>query len=82
MEDQQYLLMILMIFLAGNSTNEIQRKINKTINTLTDWFERNRLIINKEKTIAISFHHPQKMQFVCPPIKLNDTFHFISFYFP
>jgi hypothetical protein len=60
------------IFLAGNSTNEIQRKINKIINTLTDWFERNRLIINKEKT-EISCHHPQNMQFVCPPIKLNDT---------
>jgi DNA gyrase inhibitor GyrI len=49
------------IFIAGNSA-DIQRKMNKTINKLTGWFERNRLIINKEKTIAIPFHHPQKVQ--------------------
>jgi hypothetical protein len=51
------------IFIAGNSTNDIQRKMNETINKLTEWFERNRSIINKEKTIAISFHHPQKVQY-------------------
>jgi hypothetical protein len=61
------------IFLSGNNANEVQGKINKTINVLTDWFERNRLIINKEKTIAISFHHPQKVQVECPSIRLNDT---------
>jgi hypothetical protein len=37
------------IFIAGNSANDVQRKINKTINALTDRFEWNRLIINKEK---------------------------------
>jgi DNA gyrase inhibitor GyrI len=47
--------------------------MNETINKLTEWFERNRLIINKEKTIAISFHHPQKVQLECPSIKLYDT---------
>jgi hypothetical protein len=60
------------IFLSGKSTNEIQRKINKTINILIEWFEQNRLIINKEKTIAISFHHPQKVKSVGPLIKFND----------
>jgi hypothetical protein len=29
------------IFIAGNSTNDIQRKMNETINKLTDWFESN-----------------------------------------
>jgi hypothetical protein len=52
------------IFITGNSANEIQRKINETINKLTEWFE---------KTIAISFHHPQKVQHECPSIKLYDT---------
>jgi hypothetical protein len=51
------------IFIAGISANDVQRKINRTINALTEWFERNRLIINKEKTIAISFHQPQKVHF-------------------
>jgi predicted GTPase len=58
--------------LGGNSVNVVQRKINETINKLREWFERNRLIINKEKTIAISFHQPQKVQPECPSIKLYD----------
>jgi hypothetical protein len=61
------------IFIAGNSVNDVQSKINETINKLTVWFERNRLIINKENTIAVSFHQPQKVHFECPPIKFQDT---------
>jgi hypothetical protein len=41
------------IFIAGNSVNVVQRKTSETINKLTEWFERNSLIIIKEKTIAI-----------------------------
>jgi hypothetical protein len=33
----------------------------------------NRLIINKEKTVAISFHQPQKVQVQSPQIKMQDT---------
>jgi predicted GTPase len=58
------------IFIAGNSPNAVQRKTSETINKLTEWFERNSLIINKEKTIAISFHQPQKIQPECPSIKV------------
>jgi hypothetical protein len=43
------------------------------INKLIEWFERNGLVINKAKTIAISFHQPQKVQFECPSIKIYDT---------
>jgi hypothetical protein len=43
------------IFIAGNSVNIVQNKIFETTNKLMEWFERNRLIINKEKTIAIPF---------------------------
>jgi hypothetical protein len=32
-----------------------------------------RLIINKEKTVAISFHQPQKVQVESPQIKMQDT---------
>jgi hypothetical protein len=31
------------------------------------------LIINKEKTVAISFHQPQKVQVKSPQIKMQDT---------
>jgi hypothetical protein len=60
------------IFIAGNSVKVVQRKTNGTINKLTEWCERNRLIINKEKTIAISLHQPQKVRPECPSIKLYD----------
>jgi hypothetical protein len=31
-------------FIAGNNANDIQRNMNKTVNKLTGWFERNQLI--------------------------------------
>jgi hypothetical protein len=33
----------------------------------------NRLIINKEKTVAVSFHQPQKVRAKSPQIKMQDT---------
>jgi DNA gyrase inhibitor GyrI len=59
--------------IAGNSANNVQSKIDEIINTFIKWFERNRLVINKEKTIAISLHQPQKVHFECPSIKIYDT---------
>jgi DNA gyrase inhibitor GyrI len=61
------------IFIAGNTANNVQSKIDEIINKLIEWFERNRLVINKEKTIAISFYQPQKVYFECPSIKIYDT---------
>jgi hypothetical protein len=34
----------------------------------------NTLIINKEKTVAVSFHQPQKVQVESPQIKMQDTY--------
>jgi hypothetical protein len=61
------------IFIAGNSVIVVQRKVYATLNKLTEWYERNGLIINKEETIAISFHQPQKEQPKCPSIKLYNN---------
>jgi hypothetical protein len=58
------------IFTADSSVSDIQRKMNKTVNKLTGWLERNRLIINKEKRIVIPFHHPEKVQLEYPSITL------------
>jgi hypothetical protein len=41
------------IFIAGNCVNAVQMNTSETINKLSEWFETNSLIINKEKTIAI-----------------------------
>jgi DNA gyrase inhibitor GyrI len=62
------------MFITGNNASDVKGKINATINALTNWREWNRLIINKEKTIAISFHQPQKVQVESPPMKVYDTF--------
>jgi hypothetical protein len=47
-------------FITENNANEVKNKIN-TIDALTNWCEMNRLIINKEKIVAVSFHQPQKV---------------------
>jgi hypothetical protein len=60
------------ILIAGNSSNNVQSKMNETINKLTKWFERNRLIINKDKTIAKSFHQPHIVHFESPSIKFHN----------
>ncbi|PNF22171.1 hypothetical protein B7P43_G05759 [Cryptotermes secundus] len=61
------------ILITGNSIDSVQSKVEETVKKLSEWFERNRLIINKEKTIAISFHQLQNLHFQCPPIKFHDT---------
>jgi UDP-N-acetylglucosamine 2-epimerase len=73
MESQRFFADDTSIFIAGSSVNNVQSKVDETINKNFQWFERNRLIINKEKTIAISFHQPQNLHFECPPIKFDDT---------
>jgi hypothetical protein len=56
------------IFIAGNSANEVQMKINQTINTLTEWFEWNRLIyIYKIECLFVClFVQPIKQETVLP----------------
>jgi UDP-N-acetylglucosamine 2-epimerase len=61
------------IFITGNNANDVKNKINTTINALSNWCEMNRLIINKEKTVAISFHQPQKVQVESPQVNIKDT---------
>jgi hypothetical protein len=61
------------LFITGNSANDVKNKIDTTINALTNWCDMNRFIINKEKTVAISFHQPQKVQVESPQIKTQDT---------
>jgi hypothetical protein len=60
-------------FITGNNASDVKGKIQATINALTNWCERNRLIIDKGKTTVTSFHQPQKVQVESPPIKMYDT---------
>jgi hypothetical protein len=61
------------IFITGNNANDVKNKINTMIDVLTNWCEMNRLIINKEKTVAVYFHQPQKVQVESSQIKMQDT---------
>jgi hypothetical protein len=61
------------IFISGKSINNVQSNANITINKLTEWFDKNKLIINKEKTTALLFHPPQKVHLEYPLLKLQDT---------
>lgn len=47
--------------------------MNDMINKLLKWFHNNRLIINEEKTLALSFHHYQNTNFSCPTINMNGN---------
>ena len=59
------------IFISGRSMENIQSDIRDTVNQLSQWFQKNRLIINKEKTVAMHFHHIQNSTIDCPQIKLG-----------
>jgi hypothetical protein len=61
------------ILISGKSVSSVQGKVNETIKKLTEWFSRNKLIINKGKTTAILFHQPQKIHLEFPLIKLDDS---------
>ena len=60
------------LFITALDTNSIQFKIDKTMDQVLQWFEKNRLIINREKTIAMSFHHIQNKTYNQPVIKFYD----------
>jgi retron-type reverse transcriptase len=44
------------ILIQAEDENGIQLKINRTMNTLYNWFYTNGLVINTEKPVAMSFH--------------------------
>ena len=60
------------VFISGHSIHSIQTEVDTTMNQLVEWFERNRLIINTQKTVAISFHHIQNNKHECPTINIGN----------
>lgn len=60
------------VFISGHSIHSIQTEVDTTMNQLVEWFERNRLIINTQKTVAISFHHIQNNKPECPTINIRN----------
>jgi hypothetical protein len=47
------------ILIQADDENVMQQKINRRMDTLYNWFYTDRLVINTEKSIAMSFHSCQ-----------------------
>jgi hypothetical protein len=61
------------ILMTAENESTLQYKIYRVMNELQLWFHSNNLIINAEKTIAISFHSWQKKGPLKPQIKFQGT---------
>jgi hypothetical protein len=48
------------IFVSGENLNTLQYKLNKVMKEYQTWFTLNKLVVNVEKTLAISSHTMQK----------------------
>ena len=47
------------ILVADKNINDLRYKLNNVMTELQTWFTLNILIVNTEKTLAMSFHTPQ-----------------------
>jgi hypothetical protein len=52
--------------------NVLQHKVNEVMKTLEYWFQHNNLMINIEKTIAMSYHTPQSKFQMRPKITYKN----------
>jgi hypothetical protein len=46
--------------------------LDKTIKSILLWFENNRLIINKDRSLALGFHHKLNKCVILPDLILKD----------
>jgi hypothetical protein len=60
------------ILRTGRDMQDLTLILDKTIRSVLHWFENNRLIINKDKSLALGFHHKLNKHIVFPDIILKD----------
>jgi len=53
--------------ITGNNLNELPSNLD-TINSMISWFDKNRLIINKDKSLALGFHQKLNKNIVFPSL--------------
>jgi hypothetical protein len=58
---------------TGENINNLQYKINNVMNELQTWFRLNNLVVNAEKTLALSFHVTQNKNPPLPGIIFEGT---------
>ena len=59
------------ILITGKNINESASNL-RTINSIISWFDNNRLIINKDRSLTLDFHHTLNKNIVFPDIILKD----------
>jgi hypothetical protein len=61
------------LLITGADEEDLQYKIKNVMRELNTWFEENKLIINFEKTFAMSFHPIQMRVPIRPQIRFNKV---------
>jgi len=56
------------ILVSEANMNNFQYKLNSVMNELQTWFTLNSLVVNVEKTLAVSFHTAQNKRPVSPHV--------------
>jgi hypothetical protein len=60
------------ILITGKDTQDLIFNPDRINESILLWFDKNRLIINKDKSLALCFHHKSNKHTVFPGLILKD----------
>ena len=69
------------ILVTGKDIQDLTYNLDKIDKSILPWFDKNGLIINKDKSLTLSFHHKLNKHIVFPDVILNDKTHNLSWDF-
>jgi hypothetical protein len=65
--------LFLLILITGKDIQDLTYNVDTVNNSMLSWFDKNRLIINKGKSLALDFHHKSDKHIVFSDIILKDS---------
>jgi hypothetical protein len=57
---------------TGKDVQDLSYKLDEINKSILPWFDKNRLIINKGKSLTLGFHHKLNKHTVFPDVMMND----------
>jgi UDP-N-acetylglucosamine 2-epimerase len=60
------------ILVNGNDMQDLALNIDASLKNIFSWFDKNRMLINNEKSLAISFHHKTNKNNILQDIIIKD----------
>jgi hypothetical protein len=60
------------ILVNGNDMHDLARNIDTSLKDIFSWFDKTRMLINNEKSLAISFHHKTNKNIILQDIIIKD----------